>query len=172
MKRDWKQLKLRDICSYMNGKISVKNIPVEDYISTENMQPNKGGVSCAASVPTSGTVTFFKKGQILVSNIRPYFRKIWFSDKQGGCSNDVLCFEGNTLVDSQYLYYLLSQDSFFDYVMLGANGSKMPRGDKKQIMDWPILLPDIKTQQQIAAILGAIDAKITLNRRINDNLAA
>jgi type I restriction enzyme S subunit len=172
MKEGWKQLKLGDVCSYTSARIPVKRISIKDYISTENMLPHKGGVSCAASIPLSGAVTAFEKEQVLVSNIRPYFRKIWFTDRQGGCPNDVLCFEGNTLIDSQYLYYLLSQDSFFDYVMLGANGSKMPRGDKKQIMDWSILLPDLKTQQQIAAILGVIDAKIELNRRINDNLAA
>ena len=40
----------------------------------------------------------------------------------------VLCIRANNKVDAEFLYYLLSQDLFFAYVMSGANGSKMPRG--------------------------------------------
>ncbi len=46
----------------------------------------------------------------------------------------------------------------------------MPRGDKKQIMQWPVNLPPLAEQKRIAAILGALDDKIELNRRINANL--
>ena len=54
--------------------------------------------------------------------------------------------------------------------MSGAKGCKMPRGDKKQIMQWQISLPSLEEQRRIAGILGAIDDKIENNRRINTNL--
>jgi type I restriction enzyme S subunit len=133
------------------------------------MLPNKGGI-CAPSNEPSGTAIEYKVGDILISNIRPYFQKIWQADCNGACSADVLCIRANNKADSKYLYYLLSQQLFFDYVMAGAKGCKMPRGDKKQIMQWQIALPSLKEQRRIAGILGAIDDKIENNRRINANL--
>lgn len=56
--------------------------------------------------------------------------------------------------------------------MSGAKGCKMPRGDKKQIMQWPVTLPPLDEQRRIAGILGSLDDKIELNRRINANLEA
>lgn len=120
----------------------------------------------------SGAVIEYKVGDILISNIRPYFQKIWRADRNGGCSADVLCIRAKENVDSKYLYYLLSQQAFFDYVMSGAKGCKMPRGDKKQIMQWPVTLPPLDEQRRIAGILGSLDDKIELNRRINANLEA
>ena len=106
----------------------------------------------------------------MISNIRPYFQKIWCADRCGGCSADVLCIRAKENTDSKYLYYLLSQQAFFDYVMSGAKGCKMPRGDKKQIMQWPVNIPAIDVQKKVVAILSSLDNKIRLNRRINDNL--
>ena len=158
-------MKLYDICDYVTNR----TINIENYISTENMLPNKGGV-CAPSNAPSGTAIEYKVGDILISNIRPYFQKIWQADCNGACSADVLCIRANNKADSKYLYYLLSQQLFFDYVMAGAKGCKMPRGDKKQIMQWSISLPGLEEQRRIAGILGAIDDKIENNRRINANL--
>ena len=133
------------------------------------MQPGKGGICPAAKAPADAAIEY-RPGDILISNIRPYFQKIWYADRNGGCSADVLCIRAKENADSRYLYYLLSQQAFFDYVMSGAKGCKMPRGDKKQIMQWPVTLPPLAEQQRIAAILGALDDKIELNRRINANL--
>ena len=162
---EWKTYKLSDLCDYVTSRTT----RIENYISTENMLPNKGGV-CAPSNEPSGTAIEYKVGDILISNIRPYFQKIWQADCNGACSADVLCIRANNKADSKYLYYLLSQQLFFDYVMAGAKGCKMPRGDKKQIMQWQISLPSLEEQRRIAGILGAIDDKIENNRRINTNL--
>ena len=82
---------------------------------------------------------------ILISNIRPYLKKIWFADFEGGCSNDVLCIKSLNQKHSYFIYYTLEQDSFFNYVMAGSKGTKMPRGDKQWIMDFKIAIPDIIT---------------------------
>ena len=156
---------LYDICDYVTSRTT----NIENYISTENMLPNKGGVCAPSNVP-SGTAIEYKVGDILISNIRPYFQKIWQANCNGACSADVLCIRANDKTDSKYLYYLLSQQRFFDYVMAGAKGCKMPRGDKKQILQWQISLPPLEEQRRIAGILGAIDDKIENNRRINTNL--
>ena len=85
-------------------------------------------------------MTYFQAEDVLVSNIRPYFKKMWFATASGGCNADVLCFRA---LDKKYAYLLKSimfQDGFFDYVMSGAKGTKMPRGDKTHIMLYPIPL--------------------------------
>lgn len=163
-------MELQELCSYVKTKVETSNYSIEDYISTENMLPEKGGITIVSSFP-SGKVTEFQENDILISNIRPYFKKIWRANRSGCCSNDVLCIRANNNVDAEFLYYLLSQDLFFAYVMSGANGSKMPRGDKQQIMNWEIEIPSEKEdQRRIASILSSLDRKIELNNKINADL--
>ena len=161
---------LSDICSYVNSKIQVEQVQLTDYVSTENLLQNKGGLSVANKLP-SGKVTVFQAGDVLVSNIRPYFKKIWLADRPGGASNDVLVFRKlNDNVYEKYLYYILADDRFFAFSKTSASGSKMPRGDKTQIMNYPVNLPPLDQQKKIANILGSLDEKIELNRRMNETL--
>jgi len=161
---------LSDICSYVNSKIQVEQVQLTDYVSTENLLQNKGGLSVANKLP-SGKVTVFQAGDVLVSNIRPYFKKIWLADRPGGASNDVLVFRKlNDNVYEKYLYYILADDRFFAFSKASASGPKMPRGDKTQIMNYPVNLPPLDQQKKIANILGSLDEKIELNRRMNETL--
>ena len=166
---EWKEYKLGEVAIQVRDRIETSNLDSSSYISTENMLPNKAGVTLSSGIP-SGNAIKFKNGDVLISNIRPYFKKIWRADIVGGCSADVICLRASKEIKPLFLYYLLSQDLFFDYVMQGAKGTKMPRGDKNQIMQWPIMLPSIKEQQGISAILKSLDDKIEVNRQINDNL--
>lgn len=167
---------LKNICDLINEKISAnelinKNI-ASTYVSTENMISNKGGIIEPSSIPSNGTVTVYKKGDILVSNIRPYFKKIWLAKRNGACSNDVLVFRANDTTDANFLYYVLANDDFFTYSMATSKGTKMPRGDKTSIMKYEVESFDVNTQMKIASILNPIDDKIELNNKINNNLAA
>ena len=84
-------MKLKEICEYISDRVAVTAVSEANYISTENMAQNKGGVTKSSSIPSSGAVIRYKNDDILISNIRPYFKKIWQADKIGGCSADVLC---------------------------------------------------------------------------------
>ena len=158
---------LSDICEYVNNKISVALLSDETYISTENMLPNRGGIIKASSLPTIAQTKAFLKGDILVSNIRPYFKKIWFAEFDGGCSNDVLVFRAKRGINNGFLYYVLASDTFFEYAMVTSRGTKMPRGDKLAIMKYDVPSFTSEEQGRIAGILGAIDRKIRLNAAIN-----
>ncbi len=162
---------LADICEYAKGKVDVAILDEETYISTENMMPNKGGITSASSLPTIAQTQAFLAGDVLVSNIRPYFKKIWFAEFDGGCSNDVLVFRAKDGVSKRFLYYVLADDTFFDYSMVTSKGTKMPRGDKAAIMKYEV--PDFtyEEQEKIAGILEVLDRKIQLNTEINENLA-
>ena len=162
--------KLSDICSFRKGKIETKELNEKNYISTENMIPNKQGITNASSLPKVRTVSEFKKGDVLVSNIRPYFKKIWIAEYDGGCSNDILVFKANKGINNYFLYYLISDDAFFEYATVTAKGTKMPRGDKSSIMSFEVPDFDMEKQLKIASILKSIDDKIKINNKINNNL--
>ena len=129
---------LGDICCQVSDKEASENASIETYISTESLLQNKGGRQIASSMPASGKVTRYRKGDTLVSNVRPYFKKICYASEGGTCSGDVLVFRANDASYASYLYFCLHQDSFFNHMMQGAKGTKMPRGDKKQIMEYAI----------------------------------
>lgn len=162
--------KLSDICEYAKGKVDVQSLNNETYISTENMMPNKGGITIAASLPTIAQTQAFLKGDILVSNIRPYFKKIWFATFDGGCSNDVLVFRAKEATSKRFLHYVLADDMFFEYSMATSKGTKMPRGDKVAIMQYEVPEFSYDDQERIAGILEALDNQIQLNTEINENL--
>ncbi|MFC5710204.1 restriction endonuclease subunit S [Acinetobacter parvus] len=141
--RGWELQQLKDIAKYSSNKILLNDLNLENYISTENMLPEKKGIEKASSLPKANSVPAFRQGNILVSNIRPYFKKIWFSFFDGGHSNDVLNFDVLEKGTEEYLYNLIYQDSFFDRMMASSKGSKMPRGDKKAIMDFQIVTSSV-----------------------------
>lgn len=109
---------LSSLCSYAKGKVSVDTLSKRNYVSTENMVPNKGGIVDAGALPSAQYTQQYMKDDILVSNIRPYFKKIWMADDDGGCSNDVLVFRAECGCDSTFLYYVLA-------IMIPKNGVRL-----------------------------------------------
>ena len=132
---------LSNICSYSTEKISVASLNLSNYYSTENMLPEKAGAVDASSLPAMTQTTKCKVGDVLISNIRPYFKKIVYCQSECGCSTDVLCFTPKKPELSAYVYSTLYADGFFNYMVAGSKGTKMPRGDKQQIMSYPVYVP-------------------------------
>ena len=148
----WESGVLADICSYGKGKINTSELTVENYVSTENMNKEKAGISYASSIASTNQVPKFSVGQTLISNIRPYFKKIWLASFSGGRSNDVLSFQAHNSVANEYLFNLLYQDSFFDYMTATSKGTKMPRGDKAAIMSWSVAIPSSKLMEEFSEL--------------------
>ena len=161
---------LNDVAKFMTSKIEVSEINESNYVSTENMLSNKCGITIASSLPDTKSVRKYLPQDILINNIRPYFKKIWYSDMIGGCSNDVFVIRSKENYDSKFLYYVLSSDDFFSYVMANAKGTKMPRGDKKAIQNYEVPNFSIDEQKRISFVLSEIDKKIEVNKMINKNL--
>jgi len=168
----YKTRPLKQVAYYSKERIEVSLLDEENHIGTDNLLQNKQGKQRSTYVPTNGTVTKYSPNDTLVANIRPYLEKIWFADRTGGASSDVLTFKVKPGYDPRFFYYSLFRDEFFDHMMLGSKGTRMPRGSKVQILEYPV--PDIELleQKKIAQTLSVIDSKIELNNRINHELEA
>ena len=166
-------MKLSEISILVEDKISSNSISLGDYVTTDSLLPNKEGKTIATNLPpVACSLTHYQKGDVLVANIRPYLKKVWLADKEGGCSSDVLVFRVREGYKNSFLYAVLLQDRFFDYATRGAKGSKMPRGDKEQIMRYELPVFSPQEQENIGNIVISITEKLRLNRAINHNLEA
>ncbi|MBN5198425.1 restriction endonuclease subunit S [Serratia marcescens] len=166
----WCHGPLSDIATFANGKVDVCSLTPETYISTENMLENRAGISTASSLPSVNSVPEFRCRHVLISNIRPYFKKIWLARFKGGRSADVLAFEARDSVNVEYVYNLLYQEVFFNFMMLTSKGVKMPRGDKKAIMDWQCVHPDKKISNAFSKAVGEYYSFIEINNAQNKTL--
>lgn len=165
---------LNAIAPFAAKSIKYGDIESETYITTDNMLQNKLGVLPFEGVANISSITEYKPKDILISNIRPYLKKIWFADKDGGCSKDVLVLrsaDANKYLP-KYIFYMLRRDSFFDYVMEGKKGVKMPRGNKEDIMKYKIPIPNIDEQKRIVAQIEALELEITKARTLIESAAS
>ncbi len=155
---------LQDYATLINDTIQSNEI--NHYITTDNMCQNLGGIDTLKNINIpQGKVRSFQKDDVLLSNIRLYFRKVYRAKQKGGCSSDVLVFRAKH-IDSATLFAILSSQIFTDYACSGSQGSKMPRGNKTHMMDFKI--PTINFT--IAKIFNSIQNKIENNHKINELL--
>ncbi|WP_446011416.1 N-6 DNA methylase [Candidatus Electrothrix sp.] len=155
----WDTERLGKIAPYVTEKIPSSDIQLSDYVTTDNLQQNRNGLVDFKGVPSISRVTKYQTDDILLSNIRPYLKKIWFANKAGGCSNDVLVFRSLNpdQILPKYLFNILSTDHFFDYVMSGKQGIKMPRGDKDEILRFSVPVPTKDIQEKIVAEIAGLE---------------
>lgn len=147
--------KLGEVAEYAKGRILATDVDENTYVGVDNLLQNCRGVKESTNVPAEGTVIQFLKKDILIGNIRPYLKKAWLADRDGGTNGDVLAIrvKDENEISSDFLYVILSSDAFFEYDMLYAKGAKMPRGDKNVVMMYPIPVPPLPVQEEIVRIL-------------------
>ena len=161
-KVEWKTLS--EVAKYSKDRISFEYLNEKNYVGVENLLKNRLGKIDSNNVPTEGNSVKFNMGDILIGNIRPYLRKIWLADIEGGTNGDVLVIsidkKHKNKILSRYLYQILSDEKFFDYNIKYSKGAKMPRGDKEKIMEYKIPLPPLPVQEYIVSILNKFDALV------------
>ena len=157
--------------SYSKDRVPSNTLTDDNYVSTENMLPQFGGIYRAQNAPSNGSAIAYQKGDTLLSNIRPYLKKVWLANNNGGCSADVFVLKSvNEKCNSDFLYYLVANDNFISYVMNGAKGVKMPRGDKEQIKKYQLSIPSKKEQCKITELLSKLDQRIATQIRVIEDL--
>ena len=167
---EWEKCKLEDVMNFSTTRINSSELNEDNYVSTENMLQDYQGIVKAKSVPKDVNVVSFSCGDILISNIRPYLKKVWKATFNGGCSSDVFVLKANDNIESDYLHYVIANDKFINFVMSGAKGVKMPRGDKKQMETYSLSLPQIQEQHKIARLLSLLDERIATQNKIIEDL--
>ena len=165
---------LNAIAPFATKSIKYNDIDSETYITTDNMLQNKLGIIPFEGEANISSITEYKNEDILISNIRPYLKKIWFADKKGGCSKDVLVLRSadTSKYLPKYIFYMLSRDVFFDYIMESKKGIKMPRGNKEDILKYRIPIPSPEEQQRIVSKVEELEAKIKVAREVIENAAS
>ncbi len=159
-----------DVLEFSNTRINSSELNSGNYVSTENILQNFQGIVKARSIPEDTNVMAFSCGNILLSNIRPYLKKVWKATFNGGCSSDVFVLQANSNIDADYLHYVVANDKFIGFVMNGAKGVKMPRGDKNQMKTYSLSLPSIKEQRKISRFLSFLDERIAVQNRLIEDL--
>ena len=164
---------LKDIAYYVDESIISDDIEKVQYVTTDSLLQNKEGRTIAINMPPQPcSLTHFMPGDVLIANIRPYLKKIWKADIEGGCSKDVLVIRAKEGHFAEFVYALAMQDSFFENAMLGNKGTQMPRGDKNKIMEFPVYIHNGKEEQKLGELIDKIQKKIALNTRMNAELEA
>lgn len=163
------RVELGAVAEYSQKRISVTELTPEIYVGVDNLLQDRKGKTVATFLPNQGSVTTYNQGDILIGNIRPYLKKIWFSNQVGGTSGDVLTIQNSItpFMENKYLYYILSDDRFFNYNVQYSKGSKMPRGDKQAIMQYKFILPSLTEQERIVSILDNFN---TLTNSLSEGL--
>ena len=167
---EWEKCKLEDVMNFSTTRINSSELNEDNYVSTENMLQDYQRIMEAKSVPEDVNVISYSCGDILISNIRPYLKKVWKATFNGGCSSDVFVLKANDNIESDYLHYVIANDKFINFVMSGAKGVKMPRGDKKQMKTYSLSLPQIQEQKKIGKMLSLLDERIATQHKIIDKL--
>ena len=160
MPEGWKEKTLDSFCSIFTGRknanASVENGKYKFFTCSPNVLPIDSFIFDGDAIIISGNGAYTGRTRFYSGKFDLYQRTYACVAKEN--------------ISKEYLYYVLADDEFFKYSMATSKGTKMPRGDKTSIMNYPVKLPPLPIQQKIARILSSLDDKIELNNKINDNL--
>ena len=113
-----------------------------------------------------------KEGDIVFSRVGSVDRCSYVDDAHDGWmfSGRCLRVRPNTEVDPLYLYYFFCLEDTKQFVRNIAVGATMPSINTKLLGEVEVVYPSQREQQKIVALLSALDDKIEINQKINDNL--
>ena len=151
---------MKDVASLVKDRITANELNIQNYTSVENLLKDKAGRKDAENVPAEGNWIKYKKGDVLIGNIRPYLRKIWLSDREGGTNGDVIVVRPSDKLQSEYMFYCLASERFFLYYNQALKDGKMPRGEKSRVLSFIVPLPSLQEQSRIVSILDEFEASI------------
>lgn len=116
----------------------------------------------------------FQKDDILYSEIRPANKRFAYIDFDGTdyiASTKLMVIRHNDNIIPQFLYYIITSQAVIDELQMLAESRSgtFPQITFSELASLPIGLPPLPEQTKIVRLLKALDDKIEVNRRINDN---
>ena len=164
---------LGDCASLVNDKVDPANCGDLPYIGLEHIgQGTLSLLGIGSAGDVESTKTAFRAGDILFGKLRPYFRKVVRPNFDGICSTDIWVVRPKAGVDAGYLFYLMASKAFVGFASQGSEGTRMPRAKWEHVAQYAVRLPSVSEQRAIAYVLGVLDDKIELNRRMSEALDA
>ena len=120
------------------GKVIVKN----------RMKADSAGTSTVA----------FTADAVLYSKLRPNLNKVVVADEPGLATSEMLPLIVNPeVLDRRYFAYLLRSNSFVNLAVSSTAGSKMPRMNKKTLLNAVFPIPSLELQHQRIDLLSSIE---------------
>ena len=115
-----------------------------------------------------------KQGDIVFSRVGSVDRCSYVDQKHDGWmfSGRCLRVRPTSEIDSEYLYYYFCLEETKQFVRNIAVGATMPSINTKLLGEVVVTFPELEQQKRVSGILSAIDSKIKVNQKINDNLYA
>lgn len=115
-----------------------------------------------------------KQGDIVFSRVGSVDRCSYVDQKHDGWmfSGRCLRVRPTSEIDSEYLYYYFCLEETKQFVRNIAVGATMPSINTKLLGEVVVTFPELEQQKRISGVLSAIDSKIEVNQKINDNLLA
>jgi type I restriction enzyme S subunit len=185
MKKGWETKRLGEVCLIKPAKSEVREkLEDSDFVSFLPMEAL--GVDQMLATPiqvkrlseVAGSYTYFAEGDVLLAKITPCFENgklgiaSGLKNGVGFGSSEYIVFRPNSTVRKEWLYYLLSRDSFRNEGaerMSGAVGHK--RVSKEFIEAYPIPIPPLAEQQRIVDLLDeAFEGLATAKANAEQNL--
>ena len=168
---DWSQTAFGDCALLVGDKVDPASCGDMPYIGLEHIgQGTLSLLGNGTAADVESTKTVFRAGDILFGKLRPYFRKVVRPDFDGICSTDIWVVRPKAGVDASFLFYLMASDAFVDFASQGSEGTRMPRAKWEHVVHRTVYLPSLAEQRAIANVLGTLDDKIELNRRMTEAL--
>jgi len=115
-----------------------------------------------------------RKGDTVLSTVRPNRRSMFFASQPAEdwvVSTGFAVLRPKTpFIDPRFLYACVFDQAFTEYLITREKGAAYPAVSPEDIANAELSLPPLKEQQAIGSILGALDDKIELNRKMNETL--
>lgn len=155
-------------------KYSMSNDDRVWLLNLDSVEKNTGRVIDKHYVSPSdlGTSTLaFSNRAVLYSKLRPNLNKVVLPDTNGYATTEMLpLLPDSEKLSRQYLAYLLRSKTFVTYAVKSTAGAKMPRVNKKDVLDFQLSLPSLVVQDRRVQKLSAIEKQIDLCRSISARL--
>lgn len=128
---------------------------VSRFIGLENIEPENFAISTWGDIANGTTFTKrFEKGDVLFGKRRAYLKKVAVADFEGICSGDILVFRAKSgKILPELLPFYVAAETFIQYAVSTSAGSLSPRTKWKDLKEFEISIPEIKTQEKILEIL-------------------
>lgn len=130
------------------------------------------------SIDDVGSIYSLQVDDVVLAMDRPWieaglkYASITANDLPSLLVQRVARLRGTARVNSRFLRYVIGSRSFTDHVLGVQTGTAVPHISGAQIRAYKFQLPPREVQQHIVEILGSLDDKIELNRRMNETLEA